>query len=322
MSITVVRAGLLTTVQDGGRWGLQELGVPVSGPMDPLAMRLANLLVGNRDGEAALEVTLLGPELLFDAAADLVVSGADLSAAVHTGGAAMRLERWTPVRLAAGASLRFGDRRTGARAYVAVRGGLDVPAVLGSRATSVQARFQGLAGRALRAGDVLPIGNRAVREPQRIARESRGLRPLAPGLDPTHAAAVRFIWGPDAKLFARDELDRFLQASYRISVASNRMGYRLEGPALHVEGGGRLLSEATPIGSLQVPPSGEPILLMADRQTSGGYARIGTVISADIGIAGQLAPGDTIRFVPCGQAEAIRELRDQETALAGLGAVR
>ncbi len=317
MSLTVVRAGLLTTIQDGGRWGMQEQGVPVSGAMDPFAMRLANLLVGNRAEEAALEVTLLGPELRFDGDADLVVGGADLSAVIEGGGGAIGIRRWIPVRVPAGASLRFGERRSGARAYVAIRGGLDVPAVLGSRAASVQARLPGLAGRALRAGDVLPIANRAIREPRRSPRH--GLEDVAIDSIP---AAARFIWGPDANLFPADEVARFLRATYRVSTASNRMGYRLDGPVLHAEGSGRLLSEATPIGSLQVPPSGEPILLMADRQTSGGYARIGTVISADIRIAGQLAPGDAIRFVPCELDEAIRALREQESALADLGASR
>jgi antagonist of KipI len=201
---------------------------------------------------------------------------------------------------------------------VAVRGGLDVPVVLGSRATSVQARLPGLAGRALRAGDVIPIGNRALRQPRRFARPGA----IEPPMPRQGGDAVRFIWGPDKDLFPPDDLDAFLGGNYRISTTSNRMGYRLEGPAVRPAGGGLLLSEATPIGSLQVPPSGEPILLMADRQTTGGYARIGTVISADIRIAGQLAPGDTIRFVPCEIDEAIQALREQQRAVMEFGASR
>jgi antagonist of KipI len=317
--IVTVRAGLLTTVQDGGRWGQQHHGVPVSGGMDPFSMRLVNLLAGNADDEATLEVTLQGPELRFERDAIAVIGGADLSAVVATGGTIQRVSLWRPFRVPSGASLRFGERRSLARAYVAVSGGLDVPAVLGSRAASAPAQLPGLAGRALRVGDVLPIGNRATSEPIGV-RLSHAVIPPAPIAG---RAAVRFIWGPDEELFSPGDRATFARAEYRVAIASNRMGYRLDGPPVHARGGGgQLLSEATPIGSIQVPPLGQPILLMADRQTTGGYPRIGTVISADLGVAGQLAPGETIAFVPCDVEEAVKALREQERALVELGASR
>lgn len=306
--IAVLRPGMLTTVQDGGRFGLQHLGVPPAGPMDPLSFRLANLVAGNDAYEAALEATLVGPELRFDVDATIAISGADLGA--RAGEAAVPLN--TPVRLARGATLAFAARRHGARAYVAVRGGLDVPPVLGSRATSLQARLPGLAGRALRAGDTLAIGDRVRggEEPDFTIETAR---------DTTRPAVLRFLPGPDGERFDDGAMDRLTSGTYRIAPESNRMGYRLEGAAIAPRHDGHLLSEAAPLGSIQVPPSGQPILLMADRQTSGGYPRIGTVISADIPVAGQLAPGEEIRFEPCDRATALAALGAQEAFLRLVG---
>jgi antagonist of KipI len=309
--ITVVRPGMLTTVQDRGRWGYQHLGIPVAGPMDAWSFRLANLLVANDEWAPALEVTLIGPHL--QAGADLIVAvtGADLSASIPLA---------TPTRLARGEALRFGARRSLTRAYVAVAGGIEVPALLGSRATSLSARLPGLAGRALRAGDVLGSGLKPSGDGKggRVLF-SRGLTgepdPLFPLLTVSDLTPVRFMWGPDRERFGEDTARAFVDGTYRLSPDSNRMGYRLAGPALGVEGGGQVLSEASPLGSIQVPPSGQPILLMADRQTSGGYARIGTVITADLPVAGQLGPGDAVRFVPCERDEALAALRAQEEAL-------
>jgi antagonist of KipI len=298
--ILVLRAGLLTTIQDGGRWGLQHQGVPVSGPMDPFAMRAANLAVGNDSEDAAFEVTLLGPELQFDGDAEIAVTGADLSAAIVAGGTSHRLPPGVLVRLPPGAILHFGERRSLARAYVAVRGGLDVQEVLGSRATSLQSGLPGLAGRALRSGDRIPIGTRAKGAPGSLRTSADNYR------DP---AVLRFIWGPDADLFSPDQQAAFVGTTYRVSPSSNRMGYRLEGRSIGPVETGGILSDATPIGSIQVPQSGEPILLMADRQTTGGYPRIGTLITADVGIAGQLAPGERLMFSPCSRSDALEALR-------------
>jgi antagonist of KipI len=302
--LTVIKPGMLTTIQDGGRWGWQHLGVPVSGPMDPFSFGLANGLVGNDPNEAALEVTLKGPELRFDAHAVVAVTGADLSASL--GGDELPVNE--AVTVPAGSSIRFGERRFGARTYLAVRGGLDVQLVLGSRSASIDAGLPGLAGRRLQAGDRLPIGGRGRRPvPREIAVDL--VR------DRRRPAVLRVLPGPDELRFERSARDRFLESVYRIAPQSNRMGYRLEGAALQVRGAGQMLSEGTPVGSIQVPPSGDPILLMADRQTTGGYARIATVIAADLPIAGQLAPGEDLRFELCSIDDALNALRMQQAFL-------
>ncbi|HSL23241.1 MAG TPA: biotin-dependent carboxyltransferase family protein [Vicinamibacterales bacterium] len=313
--IAVIRAGLLTTVQDGGRWGLQHLGVPVAGPMDPFSMAWANLLVGNAAGEAAIEATLLGPELLFEQDTVVAITGADLSATVRQGAGPVAVPLARAIELARGAVLRFGEKRSLSRAYIAVRGGVDVPVVLGSRATSLQAGLPGLAGRPLRTGDALAIGDRAVSAPKTGGPALKETTREAP-------AALRFVWGPDRELLADTEAENFLHAVYFLSTQSNRMGYRLEGPSIGVARAGTLLSEATPMGTIQVPPSGQPIVLMADRQTTGGYPRIGSVITADFRVAGQLAPADQVRFVPCDMDEATRALREEQAWLAALAESR
>ena len=301
MSITVVKPGMLTTIQDGGRWGHQHQGVPPAGPMDAFSFRLANRLVGNEDWDAGLEVTLVGPRLLCDDDAIVAIAGADLSPSIPMGQAC---------RVPRGEVLRFGERKSWTRAYVAVRGGINVPPVLGSRATSLPSGLPELAGRAIRAGDRLEIG--PARAPAPPLRRSAFARKA-----PSGAMPVRFLWGPDRERFSDAVAEQFVSGTFRISPESNRMGYRLEGAALSVDAhAGRMLSEATPVGSIQIPPSGQPILLMADRQTAGGYARIGTVITADLALAGQLALGEMLRFVPCDLATALAALHDQERALA------
>jgi antagonist of KipI len=266
--------------------------------MDPWSFRLANLLVGNDEWTAALEITLIGPQLRAERDLTVVVTGADLSASVPLLSAA-RVEK--------GAMLRFGARRTLTRAYLAVRGGIDTPLVLGSRAATLSARLPGLAGRTLKSGDVLPIGV--------DDRPLPGIHGnLVPGA-PRDENVVRFIWGPDHDRFSDRSLRAFAGSTFTLSTDSNRMGFRLEGAVLEVKGGGQVLSEATPMGTIQVPPSGQPILLMADRQTTGGYARIGTVITADLHVAGQLGPGDTVRFTPCEREEALAALREQDAML-------
>ena len=304
-SLKVIRPGMLTTVQDLGRWGHQAAGVPVAGPMDVYSHRLANRLVANDDGEAALEITLLGPEL--EAAGDLLcaVTGAEFE--LSTGGVRIGGER--PFALKHGSHLHFGRRLAGARATLAVRGGLDMDAVLGSRSTSLSARMGPLGGRPLAAGDVLPIGHGE----SRAGRSSVVYRLLLPD----GGARLRAMAGPHDALFTQAALDLFFSSRYTVLSNSNRMGYRLEGPALLDAGRSDILSDATPMGSVQVPRSGQPILLMADRQTTGGYPKIATVITADLPLAGQLAPGDWIQFVRCTRTEAIDALRRLERRLTG-----
>jgi antagonist of KipI len=270
--------------------------------MDSLSFRLANILVGNDEWAAALEITLMGPQLQVEREVTIAVAGADLGAPVPL---------LTPTRIAAGTVLRFGARRTLTRAYLAVKGGIATPPVLGSRAASLSSQLPGLAGRALKAGDTLPIGIDHA---------------MLPHIHATmfwedEIPVLHFIWGPDRERFSDETADAFINTVFTVSTDSNRMGYRLIGEELAVTQGGQVLSEASPMGSIQVPPSGQPIVLMADRQTTGGYARIGTVISADLPRAGQLGPGDAVRFAPCERGEALAALRERETwfdAIRGL----
>jgi antagonist of KipI len=301
-SFTVARPGLQTTVQDLGRWGHQATGVPVAGPMDEYSHRLANRLVGNTDDAAALEITLIGPDL--EAEGDIVCAVAGAAFGLTAGGHAVEMHK--PFTVPAGGRLRFGSRTSGARATLAVRGGFDLLPVFGSRATSLVSRMGPFGGRALAAGDRLPVGS-AVTRP-----ELSSALPLAV---PIGGARVRVLAGPHDGMFSLEAIDVLVQSRYVVTTQSNRMGYRLEGPPLRHAAGADILSDATPIGSLQVPASGQPILLMADRQTTGGYPKIATVISADLPLAGQLAPGDWIEFDVCTREAAIGALEEQRTRL-------
>jgi antagonist of KipI len=296
---------MLTTVQDAGRWGFQSRGVPVAGPMDPVSFRLANAIVGNRRDAAALEVTLLGPELIFDHARTIAVTGAEFDIAVDD----VEVSCNARVTVPEGGRLRFGQRRRGARAYLAIEGGITVPPRLGSRATHVISGMGGFEGRPLRSGDTLPLGSRvpAARTP------AAAVLPVVPL--PERHALVRVLPGPQDELFSPEALQALRSGPYTIGQNSDRMGFRLEGPRLTHAASPDIISDATPLGVLQVPASGQPILLMADRQTTGGYPKIATVITADLAVAGQLAPGDTISFDVCTPREAVAALIAQEQAL-------
>ena len=309
-SITVLRPGLFTTIQDSGRWGHQDRGVPVAGPMDWSAYRLANALVGNALHAAALEVTLAGPELRFEKPVVVAVTGADLSATLD--GAPLALE--TTHACDGGSVLRFGERRSGTRAYIAVDGGIDVPRVLGSRATHVVSGLGGLDGRALVAGDRLSLGETqgtVIRGPA----ERRG--PF--GSAKERGARLRVMRGPQDDYFDESAFEMLQRTRLTISPQSDRMGYRLVGGSERTRlgpfGPGEMISDATFMGGLQIPPSGDPILLMADRQTTGGYPQIATVITADLPLAGQLAPGDWLEFTLCTRDEAITALVEEEERL-------
>jgi antagonist of KipI len=302
-AIHVVRPGLQTTVQDLGRWGFQAAGVPVAGPMDPFSHRLANLLVGNPVSAALLEITLIGPELEFDAPAAIAVCGAEFD--VTADGSAVPMA--TSVHVARGTRLQFGRRRSGARAYLAVAGGVQTPLVLGSRATHVVSAMGGLHGRALAAGDRVPVQATAL---PGVIRRASGLTLPASG-----RARLRLLPGPQAEWFDAAAHRALTSVSFRVSPRSNRMGYRLEGPPLVRRRNQEAISAPLPFGAVQVPAAGEPILLMADRQTAGGYPQIASVIAADWPIAGQLAPGDFIEFAFCTRQDAAAALIARERPL-------
>ncbi len=305
--IRVAEPGFLTTVQDAGRWGCQHLGVPVAGPMDPASHRTANLLVGNPPDRATLEVTLMGPELEFFDDAIFAVAGARFDLRLD----GRSIQAGAATRAGRGSRLRFGRRTAGARAYVALRGGIDVPPRLGSRSTDLASRLGGLGGRPLRAGDRLDVGA-AGGAPVSVRRRDPAPAPPAGG------ARVRFVPGAAPRRFEAGALERFQDCRFTVGPDSNRMGYRLQGSAVRLADPAPVLSTATPAGTIQVPPSGQPILLMADRQTTGGYAVLGTVITADLGVAGQLAPGDWIAFDACGHREALAALVEMEQRLMQL----
>lgn len=328
-SITVLHPGLFTTIQDTGRWGYQNRGVPVAGPMDVVSHRVANAFVGNSRDAATLEATVLGPELRFEQATVVAVAGADLGASIDEA----MLPLNTPRSCAAGAVLRFGERRSGARGYIACDGGIVVPPVLGSRSTHVLSGLGGVDGRALTAGDRLPLGDSRTQSVLagrdlpgvRVAGDLPGeMRRRPYGSAERAGARLRVMRGPQDGFFDEAAFEILHRTRYTISPQSDRMGYRLNGAPIHRRTGpfgpaGDMISDATFAGGLQVPPSGDPILLMADRQTTGGYPQIATVITADLPLAGQLAPGDWIEFELCTRQGAIAALIAQGNRLRGPG---
>jgi biotin-dependent carboxylase-like uncharacterized protein len=277
----VERPGLLTTVQDAGRWGWQHLGVSVSGWMDDWSPRFANRLVGNEDGAPVLEFTLNGPALRVERHLVVAVTGAVFDIAVGD----QRVRSPCRVAVRAGETVVVGGRLRGTRGYLACAGGLAADAVLGSRSSDLRA---GLGGRRLARGTRCESG-----EPAADAVDLAAVQLESPGW--LFGDCLHILAGPDEPGWTDAALAKLCAAPYRLSGASDRTGYRLDGDALPPPSG-RLVSAPVAAGVLQVPPSGQPILLMADSQTTGGYARLGAVIAADRAVAGQLAPGDRVRF--------------------------
>ncbi|TPG65403.1 biotin-dependent carboxyltransferase family protein [Hymenobacter nivis] len=328
MSLSILHPGLLTTVQDLGRPGYQHAGVVVGGALDAGALRVANLLVGNADGAAGLEITLRGPHLRFDAGTLLALTGADLSPTLDGQPVKMNRPTWAP----ASAVLAFGAPRAGCRAYLAVAGGIAVAPVLGSRATYLRAGLGGWHGRALQAGDLLPVGQ-PLPTGQRIAAELAESRVTitqaswTPGRQlcpvPRPSPIIRAVRGPEYGQFAAASQRAFWDEPFAITAAADRMGYRLQGPALRRLTDAELLSSAVTHGTVQVPAGGQPIVLLADRQTTGGYPRLAQVITADFGALAQAAPGQALRFQEVSLVEAQALYLAQERALRALpGAIR
>ena len=296
-ALRILRPGLLTTVQDCGRWGHQAKGVPVSGAMDSFSQRLANLAVGNPRDAATLEVTMIGPHVEFSEAAVFAVCGAEFRLELDDS----RVPMNQPVAAGQGSCLKFGERVRGARAYLAVAGGVNVPPVLGSRSTHLVTRMGGLEGRPLRAGDLLPVGAMSTGA-TRSAASLSGI-PAQEG-------------GAKLRVIAAAFMDQIAGRRFTVSSRSDRMGYRLEGSARATDTrAAETISSAVAVGAVQVPPDGQPILLMADHATTGGYPLAATVITADLPVAGQLAPGDWVEFDACSLEEADARLRALEALL-------
>ena len=306
----VLEPGLLTAVQDMGRYGYQRFGVPVSGAMDLFSLRAANVLVGNDQGAGCLEMTVVGPRLRFLDDTLIAVTGGDL--AIKLDGEPVR--RWHAMHVEKGAVLTSDGMQDGMRAYLAIDGGIDVPEVMGSRSTYLPGRIGGLEGRALKRGDVLAT---LPSDPGRRHDE----RSLPEDLEPVHyghSHVIRVVPGPQAEAFTPAAMETLFDSRYAVSTHSDRVGYRLEGPHLRHREAADIISDGSPPGAIQVPADGMPIVLMADRGPTGGYAKIGTVISTDLGRLAQARPGDTIAFRQVTVAQAATALLEQEALLYSL----
>ena len=306
-ALEVIAPGLHTTVQDRGRFGYQDVGVPASAPLYRVSLRLANALVGNPPGTPALEMLLQGPTLKVMAeSVRIALAGCNAGIEMRSGNARI-VPAGRSVRLARDEVFRIGALRDSVCAYLAIEGGPDVPMVLGSASTYVRGAIGGFHGRRLQAGDSVPLKLAGVD----LRGEYALPRPLELALD----QPIRVVLGPQADYFTADAVQTFLASDYTVSPHADRMGYRLTGPALAHAKGYNIVSDGIVAGAIQVPGSGLPIVLMVDHQTIGGYPKIATVISADIPVIGRRKPGRPIRFAAVSVHEAELLRKEQEAAI-------
>jgi antagonist of KipI len=310
MNAVVTRAGFLTSVQDLGRTGFRQFGVSTSGALDSFALRVANLLVGNDEGAAGLEITLGGLQLRFEDERIVAWCGGEFDVQIGS----RVLPAGHVANLQSADELRFGHAQIGCRCWLAISGGIDVPVVLGSRSTDLRANFGGLEGRTLRDGDVLPLRTWPGSPPPATDISSWG-GPHDWVSPAKRYPALRFVRGFDWFRFNDVTIQRFTNQEFAVSPDSDRMGVRLDGPELKREDEADLISEAVAPGTIQVPPSGKPILLLGDCQTIGGYPKIAHVITVDLGIAAQLRAGDRVRFSEVSLQDAHRLLVERERDL-------
>lgn len=309
MSITILNPGLLTTVQDFGRIGYQQFGVPVSGVVDPRAMSIANILVDNPEDEAVLECTMLGPQICFHAANAIAITGGDLGPTIDN----QPIPNYAAIRVEAGQVLRFAGLRSGCRAYIAFAGGLDIAPVMGSRSTYMKAKIGGVEGRKLQKDDVIKF-----RKPNPDLR-GLNIRHISPEFVPRLEYKIRVVLGPQDDMFTEHGIGTFLSESYVVTPEFDRMGCRLDGEIIEHKGeSGDIISDGIAFGAIQVPTAGKPIIMLSDRQTTGGYTKIANVISADFRILAQLKAGDRVRFAQVSVAAAQDALLTQRAALKTL----
>jgi antagonist of KipI len=296
--------GPLTTVQDLGRPGYLRVGIPASGPVDADAFVLGNRLIGNRDGAAGLECTLMGPRVEFTDARTIAITGAEMTVTLNGGEA----PRWQALSVNAGDVLKLGSAKSGVRAYLALSGGVETPPTLGSRSTYVRGRLGGLAGRALKKGDRLPLGAGPAARPGRMHA----------GAIPEYAGEpeIRVVLGPQDDRFTAGGIAAFLEGPYEMLPQSDRMGARLRGPFIEHTRGHDIVSDGIALGGIQVVGDGQPIVLLVDRQSTGGYTKIATVCSFDIGRIGQTKPGQRLRFRALSVVDAHAALRARQAELA------
>ena len=317
MSITVLRPGMLTSLQDRGRQGYQKYGILVSGAMDEEALRLGNIVIGNDQNEAALEITMMGPALEFSDDTLICLTGGNLEPNVDGDTVPM----WRPVLLKGGSVLRFGHPVKGSRAYLCVAGGYDVPPIMGSKSTYLRAAIGGYHGRALAAGDVLETGDlpgigRAIKKSLKqkgdFITSSWYVQP-AYQLHREDDEPIRLTPGLQYQYFTEECRQKLVSEGFRITLNADRMGYRMEGSKLELTAPLEMISEAAVKGTVQVPADGNAIILMADRQSTAGYPKIGQVVLADMSRLAQCKPGEIIHFsmITPAQAEALYIEREE-----------
>ncbi len=303
MSILIVRPGLLTTVQDQGRFEGMSLGFPQCGAMDLKAAKTANLLIGNEPNAAVLEMTYTGIAALFKEPCAIALSGAHFKAAINT----VPIKTNKAYKINDGDVLSMHGATSGARGYLAISGGIDVPQILGSRSTALKLKLGGFCGRALKSGDEIKIFGNGI--PNDI--EKRDI----PEFEYNGNITLRCVLGPQDDMFSSEALNALFSSEYKVSAEADRMGIRLNGPETECKTTPDIVSDGIVFGAMQVPKNGMPIILTADRQTTGGYAKPITVISADLPLLAQAKPGDTITFKPVSLTEAENAAKEEQRFL-------
>lgn len=299
--IKILNPGLLTTVQDIGRWGYQRYGMSVAGAMDHFSTRVANLLVGNDENEGVLETTFMNPEIQFKCDEVISITGGDMKPKIN----GQSVPMWTSILVREDDKLRFSGATEGIRTYIAFSSGIDISEIMNSKSTFLKGKVGGFEGRKLSKGDMIPLGNKEILNtgsyvPQKFI------------LDYKNEELIRVVLGPQDDYFSKEGIDTFLNSEYKITSEADRMGYRLDGPKIDHTGEADIISDGIVFGSIQVPGHGSPIIMMADRQTTGGYTKIGTVISPDLSKLAQMKPGDKMRFQRVDIDEAQKIYRDHE----------
>ena len=307
MILKVITPGPLSTVQDGGRFGYMSTGFGSGGAMDLRAMRIANILVGNDENDGVIEMTMLGLSAEFTCPSVIALTGADMQPKLN----GEDIPMYESVEVFPGDKLTMGAARQGMRGYLAVAGGFDIAPVMGSQSTNTKVKLGGFQGRKLLAGDQLPLRREAT-------LEQFGKCKCPPENNYPQVATVRVMFGPQEDYFTQKGIDTFLSARYNVSGQSDRMGVRLEGAPIENKNGVDIISDGIAYGSVQIPASGTPIIMMADRQTTGGYAKIATVITADLYKIAQAKPGSFIRFQAVTEKEAVAALKEERNFLKQL----
>ena len=305
--IRIIKPGLLTTVQDRGRWGYQQFGVTVAGAMDNYALRVANLLVGNNENEAVLKTTFMGPEIEFDCDEVVAITGADMKPKLNN----EPIEMWTSIPVSKGDKLSLSSATSGLRGYIAFGRGINVPEIMGSKSTYLRGKLGGYEGRKLIDGDEIPLGEKNI-----SSTGSYVPKKYIPIYEKEYT--LRVVFGPQDDYFTDEGIEAFLNSTYKITSEADRMGYRLDGPIITHKNGADIISDGIAYGTIQVPGGGLPIILMSDRGTTGGYTKIATVVTPDLSILGQMGPGSSVKFQKVSVHEAQEIYKEYEGKISEL----